>query len=77
MSPISGIFVSDVKKVKKNEMFIKEDSITGLFKRVVCDEEEWEKVEETVKDSGMELDYILEQLKYWKGITEWNKKRLR
>ena len=48
-------------------MFIREDSIICLFKRVKCDDEEWEEVEETVKDSGMELDDMLEQ---WSKVVE-------
>ena len=53
--------------VIRNEMFIKEDKIICLFKRVECDEEEWQEVEETVKDSGMDLDEMLDQ---WSKVME-------
>ena len=53
--------------VIRNEMFIMEDKIICLFKRVECEKKEWQEVEKTEKYSEMDLDEMLDQ---WSKVME-------
>ena len=46
--------------VVKNRLLMQEDRIICSFKKVVMNEEEWEDIEETVKQLEVELDDMLE-----------------
>ena len=51
----------------KKELFIEDDKLICLLKRVQCHETEWEEIEETVKDSEIDLDDMLDQ---WSKVME-------
>ena len=55
------------KDVAKNEMVMKKDKMICLFKRVECSEDEWEEVEDTVAESGIGLEDMLDQ---WAKVME-------
>ena len=44
-----------------------DDKIICHFKRVECSEEEWEEVENTVEDSGIDLEGMLDE---WAKVME-------
>ena len=43
----------------ENEVVMEEERIICIFKRIQCSEEEWDDIEETVRDSGMGLEDML------------------
>ena len=55
------------KDIVKNELVNNKDKIVCLFKRVECSKEEWEEVENTVKESGINLAEMLDQ---WSRVME-------
>ena len=51
----------------ENEVIMERDKIICVFKRIQCSEEEWQDVEETVRDSGIDL---AEMLIDWAKVME-------
>ena len=43
----------------ESEVVMEEERIICIFKRIQCSEEEWDDIQETVRDSGMGLEDML------------------
>ena len=43
----------------EKEVVMEEERVICIFKRIQCSEEEWDDIEETVRDSGMGLEDML------------------
>ena len=68
MQTDNEVEICKCKKVaSKNELIMEDDKIICLFKRVECSEEEWEEVENTVLDSGIDLKGMLDE---WAKVME-------
>ena len=55
------------KEVEKNELIMEEEKIICLFKRVKCDKDEWEEIDDAVEDSEIDLEEMLDQ---WSKVME-------
>ena len=53
--------------IVQNKVLIEEEKIICVFKRVKCSEDEWKDVEETVEESGMSLNEMLDD---WSKVME-------
>ena len=56
-----------VEEVEKNELIMKEDKIICLFKRVKCDQDEWDEIDDAVEDSEIDQEDMLDQ---WSKVME-------
>ena len=56
-----------MEEVEKNELIMKEDKMICLFKRVKCDQDEWDEIDDAVEDSEIDLEEMLDQ---WSKVME-------
>ena len=56
-----------MEEVEKNELIMKEDKMICLFKRVKCDQNEWDEIDDAVEDSEIDLEEMLDQ---WSKVME-------
>ena len=64
--------------VEQNKLVLTENSIICIFKKNDLDEEEWDDIENTVKESEVDLDdMLLQWSKVIKGYSRINEKKRR